>query len=126
VPGSIQRPPGSFGRKAYCSWLQSTVGDRMPRVAERPVKSELRLGVMGAGRWGRHWVRVCHGLSGARLAAVCDRDPLRTSGLSSGYPAAAWYAMAEDMLKHAELDAVVIATPTSSHAALANLALDHG
>ena len=37
--------------------------------------SRLRLGVIGAGAWGKNHVRTAAGLGDAQLAAVCDADP---------------------------------------------------
>jgi predicted dehydrogenase len=36
--------------------------------------SRLKLGVVGAGTWGRNHVRTAASLADAELAAVCDTD----------------------------------------------------
>ncbi len=117
------------GRRAfandYCSGPVSPVGSgRMQRSDD--LNRELALGVVGAGRWGRHWVRVASELSGARLAAVCDADPSRRAQLVPAGQQAAWFGSFGELLdqKRVRVDALIIATPTSSHATLALAALD--
>src|SRR6187551_1323999 len=88
--------------------------------------ADVALGVIGVGRWGRHWARVCNDVLGGRLVALCDSNPARRPDLPAAAQSAAWYSSAEQMVAEADLDAVVIATPTTSHAPLALLALDRG
>lgn len=87
---------------------------------------ELALGVVGVGRWGRHWARVCSDVSGGRLVAVCDANPARRSELPAVSGNIPWFSSAEQMLTEVPLDAVVIATPARSHAPLALMALERG
>lgn len=98
----------------------------MPELTSTSTRPEMALGVVGAGRWGRHWVRVCGGLRAARLAAVCDRDATRERALGRVGTAVPWFETPEAMLRHCRLDAVVVATPTSSHAEVALAALAAG
>lgn len=87
---------------------------------------ELALGVVGVGRWGRHWARVCTDVVGGRLVALCDVDPARRSDLAGAPKDVPWFTSAEQMVDEGQLDAVVIATPARSHAPLALMALDRG
>lgn len=87
---------------------------------------ELCLGVVGVGRWGRHWARVCTDVMGGRLVALCDSNPARPSELPAVAGGVPWFTSAEQMLEEVTLDAVVIATPARSHAPLALTALDRG
>lgn len=88
--------------------------------------AELALGVIGVGRWGRHWARVCTGVAGGRLVALCDADPGRSKEIAAASDHVPWFTSAERMMDQVQLDAVVIATPARSHAPLALLALDRG
>jgi predicted dehydrogenase len=88
--------------------------------------ADVALGVIGVGRWGRHWARVCNDVVGGRLVAVCDSNPARRADLPAAAHSAAWFSSAEQMVREVDLDAVVIATPTTSHAPLAILALEVG
>lgn len=87
---------------------------------------ELALGVVGVGRWGRHWARVCTDVAGGRLVALCDANPARRSELAGAASEVPWFTSAEQMVANVALDAVVIATPARSHAPLALMALDRG
>lgn len=78
--------------------------------------------MVGCGAWGRNLVRTCAELE--VLGAVVDADPA-----AAQREAAAWNVPAlplAHVLDDARLDAVVVATPAPTHAALCRLALDHG
>lgn len=87
---------------------------------------ELALGVVGVGRWGRHWARVCTDVVGARLVAVCDSNPAQRTELPARAGQAPWFTSADQMVAEVQLDGLVIATPARSHATLALMALDRG
>lgn len=103
-----------------------------PRLTTRGMQGsvaaagELTLGVVGVGRWGRHWARVCNELQGARLGALCDVEPGRRDDLAPSFLGVPWFESLELMLGRSKLDAVVVATPTSSHASIALGALEAG
>ena len=50
--------------------------------------TRLKVGVVGAGAWGRNHVRTVAGLAEAELAAVCDTDPKVRERVSRQYPGA--------------------------------------
>ncbi len=79
--------------------------------------TRLRVGVIGAGAWGRNHVRAVAGLAEAELAAVCDADAKVREGLARQYPTAHVTADVADMLSRT--DAVVIASPAATHARFA-------
>jgi predicted dehydrogenase len=82
-----------------------------------------RVGVIGAGRWGWNLVRTLHALE--VLHAVADpRDEVRDR-VSVEYPDVLVLATHQDLLSSG-VDAVVIATPASTHAVLAIEALRAG
>lgn len=86
--------------------------------------SPLRLGVIGAGAWGKNHVRTAAVLAGAELSAVCDtRDAVRQA-VSRQYPAVFVTADATALLER--VDAVIIASPAKTHAALARAAIAAG
>jgi predicted dehydrogenase len=72
----------------------------------------LNVGVIGVGYLGRHHARVYSGLEGVRLAAVSDTDEAALNEVSGKYGCRA-YTDYKDMLK--DVDALSIATPTSTH-----------
>ena len=86
---------------------------------------ELRIGLIGLGTMGRNHLRVLRGLSGVRLAAIADPDDAALAAATDGSTAQA-FSEPMSMLSEAELDAVVIASPTTSHHPLTLAALDRG
>ena len=86
---------------------------------------EMRVGLIGLGSMGRNHLRVLGGLPGVRLAAIADLDgaALAAAAVDSG---AAVFAEPMTMLAEAELDAVVIAAPTTSHLRLTLAAVERG
>ena len=84
------------------------------------------MAVIGCGRWGRNHIRVFSGLSGARLVAAADIDgnPLRP--LRSGFPRMQIERDYRKLLENRQVEAVVIATPTSTHFPIARQALQSG
>ena len=84
----------------------------------------LRVGVVGAGAWGRNHVRTIAGLAEAELAAVCDTDTKVRERLARQYPAALVTADFAALL--GAVDAVIVASPAATHAAVAQQAIAAG
>src|SRR5262245_27366968 len=87
--------------------------------------SPARVGLIGLGTMGRNHLRILSARDDARLVAIADpvADALEPAASSTG---AQGYAEPLAMLAEAELDAVVIAAPTTTHHALALAALERG
>ena len=83
--------------------------------------TRLRVGVVGAGAWGRNHVRVLAGMPEVELAAVCDANPEVRAGLVQQYPGIHVTDTYRDLLERVE--AVVIAAPAREHAAMALAAI---
>jgi predicted dehydrogenase len=79
--------------------------------------SRLKLGVVGAGAWGRNHVRTVATLPEAELTAVCDRDPKVRDRVARQYPVTHVTADLADLLPR--VDAVIVASPATTHAQLA-------
>ena len=86
----------------------------------------VRVAVVGLGYWGPNLVRNFHELGTADVVGVCDERPERRDLIARRYPAVTSYAEYGAMLENDEIDAVAIATPVSSHFALASAALGAG
>ena len=86
--------------------------------------TRLKLGVIGAGAWGRNHVRTAAALAEAELAAVCDIDADKRAWLARQYPSAHVTGDAEDFLGRVE--AVIIAAPAATHARLALRCIEAG
>ncbi|MBI2763955.1 MAG: Gfo/Idh/MocA family oxidoreductase [Chloroflexi bacterium] len=86
---------------------------------------EVRVGLAGLGSMGRNHLRVIGTRSNARLVAVADpiAELLASATEQTG---AAGFAEPLAMIAQAELDAVVIAAPTTAHLSLALAAIERG
>lgn len=88
------------------------------------MRDALPIGLIGCGRIAeRFYLGAFERVPEARLAAVADPDPARREVLMSRTPGCAGYASAEELLAQARVSALVIASPTATHATLAALAL---
>src|SRR5712691_9151908 len=88
---------------------------------------ELRFGVIGWGYWGPKIARNLEALPHAMVTMIADRDPARLVALSVNHYQS-WVRKtdsAEEVFL-SDVDAVVIATPVSTHFQLAKAALLHG
>ena len=86
---------------------------------------ELRVGLAGLGAMGRNHLRILSGRPDIRLAAIADPVP---DALVWARAQSAAQAFAEPlaMIAEADLDAVVIAAPTTAHVPLALAAIERG
>ena len=86
----------------------------------------VRTAVIGLGYWGPNLVRNLAELDAAELVAVCDLDPERLAVVGRRYPAVRRTTDVEDVISSDEVDAVLIATPVSTHYPLGMAALRAG
>jgi len=86
----------------------------------------VRVGVVGLGYWGPNLARNFAALPCCELVWVCDADPAARESARDRFPGVAVAADLEELLDDRSLDAVVIATPVPSHAALAARVLAAG
>jgi len=84
----------------------------------------LKIGVVGAGAWGRNHVRTVAGLADAELAAVCDIDPKTRERVARQYPGTLVTGDVAALL--GAVDAVIVASPAATHATVALQAIDAG
>jgi predicted dehydrogenase len=80
--------------------------------------------VAGLGPWGSNLARNFHEL--AELVWLCDEDESRLRAAAGRYPAARAAEGFDEVLEAPDVDAVVVATPVPTHAALARRALAAG
>jgi predicted dehydrogenase len=97
----------------------------MPSTWRPAGERELRVGLAGLGSMGRNHLRLLSARPDARLTAVADPVPaaLAAATESSG---AQGFAEPLAMIAEAELDALVIAAPTTAHVPLALGAIRRG
>ncbi|GAB2755196.1 Gfo/Idh/MocA family protein [Nocardioides pakistanensis] len=84
----------------------------------------LRVGVVGCGYWGSKHVRALMSLESVAQVAVIEPSAERGDAIIRIFPTIRRFETLEQALPH--IDAVVIATPPSTHAPLALQAIGHG
>jgi predicted dehydrogenase len=81
------------------------------------------VGVIGYGYWGPNLVRNFSEVPGSRVVAVSDLRQERLENAKARYPAIATSTDPRELIANPAVDAVIIATPVSSHYELAMEAL---
>ncbi len=84
------------------------------------------LAVIGAGHWGPNLIRNFHSGLASRVKYVVDTRPQRLDTLKARYPDVQMTGELDAVLADPEVQAVVIATPTDTHAALCKRAMEAG
>jgi len=87
------------------------------------IGERLKIGVVGAGAWGRNHVRTVAGLAEGELAAVCDTDPRSASAWRASIPGAGDGGRGGVA---GVVDAVIVASPAATHATVARQAVEAG
>jgi predicted dehydrogenase len=90
------------------------------------VRTPVTVGVIGLGAWGPNLVRVFDELPGADLRWICDSSSAAVLRAKAHVRAARATASVDELLADESLDAVVVATPPSTHYPLARRAVDAG
>ncbi|MFP6604955.1 MAG: Gfo/Idh/MocA family oxidoreductase, partial [Myxococcota bacterium] len=86
----------------------------------------IRVAVIGAGHWGPNLIANFHDRQRSEVAWVIDRDASRRQAVGLRFPDIRVSDDATHAFGDASVDAVVIATPTSTHFDLARQALEAG
>lgn len=86
----------------------------------------IRVGVIGYGYWGPNLVRNFSEAPGCEVAVVSDLREERLAQVRKRYPAVRTTTAVDDVYAATDVDAVVIATPVSTHYDLASRAIKAG
>lgn len=93
-------------------------------VTEAP---RVRVGVVGTSHFvARVHLPLLQSHPQAEVVAICGRTPARRDGLAMAHQIPQQFAHYSEMLSHAKLDAIVIATPDDLHAPMTLAALGAG
>jgi predicted dehydrogenase len=84
------------------------------------------IGVIGAGHWGPHLIRNFNDHLSSQVLWVAEMDQTRRKAISERFPTTAVTAEIDDVLEDDRVDALVVATPTSTHASIVRQALEAG
>lgn len=97
----------------------------LPTAADRTHTAALGIALIGCGRWGANHARAAIEAEGVTLVGVVESDKNRREAASLSYGVTSWASLS-DALDDPAVEAVVIATPAPTHAALAHAALNGG
>jgi predicted dehydrogenase len=86
----------------------------------------VRIGVVGLGYWGPNLARNFSAIPGCELAWCCDASEERRSLAVRQFPGVRVAADIDELLEDETLDAIALATPVPTHAALAVRVLEAG
>src|SRR5436309_3124787 len=86
----------------------------------------VNVGVIGCGYWGPNLIRNMTKVKDCRLAMVADQRPDRLEAVRHLNPGMSLTTDANELIESNSVDAVVIATPISTHFPLAQTCLEHG
>jgi predicted dehydrogenase len=87
---------------------------------------DIEVGVIGYGYWGPNLIRNLMETDGAVVASCADLRPDRRALIQRRHPTLKVTDSAEAIIDDANIDAVVIVTPVSTHHELAKRALERG
>lgn len=85
--------------------------------------STLKVAIIGCGYWGQNLIRNFYEVEGAELKTVCDLEEKALNKVRRRFPTVQLSQSFDEILTDPGLDAVVIATPISTHYAFAEKAL---
>jgi predicted dehydrogenase len=88
--------------------------------------NKLRIGVVGFGYWGPNIVRNFDGIDGAKVVTICDKRPESLSRATKTFPNIRTTSDCNDIMNAADIDAVAVITPVSTHFDLAKKAIQNG
>ena len=88
--------------------------------------SKVNLAIVGYGYWGPNLVRNYLEVPGAWIEVVCDEQSHQLEKAHARYPSLPLTQSYDDVLGSDAVDAVVLATPISTHFPLAKAALEAG
>jgi predicted dehydrogenase len=86
----------------------------------------VNLGIIGYGYWGPNLVRNFFAAKNCCIKSVADARPERLEQLAKVFPTIRAVRDAKEVINDPEIDAVIIATPVSTHFTLARKALAEG
>lgn len=86
---------------------------------------KIKVAVIGLGKMGLSHLAMINALDDFEVVAICDSAAM-VGGVIEKYGALKYVADFADVLKMPQLDAIVVATPTTTHAPMVRQALERG
>jgi predicted dehydrogenase len=86
----------------------------------------LKVAVVGCGVWGMNYLRVFSELPDSVVVGACDQSDERLALVHKRFPSVRLFGVLQQVLYDPEIEAVVIATPATTHYEIARECLRHG
>lgn len=86
----------------------------------------LGVGIIGCGYWGPNLIRNFCALSSCKVIGICDQRQERTAFIKNNHPELKVFDSDDDLIADPAIDAVVVATPVSTHFRLGKAVLESG
>lgn len=104
------------------------VGSSLPLIGKNLNfgSEKVNIGVVGTGSRGTGLITLMNEIEGLEVVACCDIIPFRLKEGLALAPKAKGYRHLHDLLANPQIDAIIIATPFSTHAAVAMNSLRAG
>lgn len=96
---------------------------RRYKVTPAKPSSVVRVGIIGCGYWGPNLIRNFHEIPSAEIIAICDSREERLRPFHRKFPTVKLSTRYQDLLSNPLIDAIVVATPVSTHYEIARRAL---
>ncbi|HOJ30396.1 MAG TPA: Gfo/Idh/MocA family oxidoreductase [bacterium] len=90
---------------------------------DKSITNKAQIGVIGGGYWGKNLIRVFYQLG--VLKFICDSNEELMANYRNNYPDVFFTTQPEELIKKNDIDAIVIATPASTHYSIAKISLEH-
>ena len=86
----------------------------------------IKTAVLGYGYWGPNLVRNLKKLSGVSIESIVDLDEKKRKRVGEDFPSIQVSSNSDDIINDPNIDAIVVATPPSTHFDLAYKSLNSG
>jgi predicted dehydrogenase len=90
------------------------------------INSLIKIGLIGAGRWGPNVIGAIKRLNDAKLIKVADPNIEALTNLNKRFPGIITCSAPSEIFKDDEVDAVAICTPVETHTELVKSAIESG
>lgn len=101
-------------------------GGRTQNGWDADLGQPIKIGIIGCGYWGPNHIRNFQALKNCDVVAAADLTEVRLHHVAEHYPDLKLTSDADEILSDDSIDAVVISTPTHTHAALVERSLSAG
>jgi predicted dehydrogenase len=99
------------------------VAQQPDRIAPASAANAIGVAIIGAGYWGPNLIRNFSSSGFFKVNTVCDWSAASLASVAMRYPGVCTTSDLDEVLKSPAVDAIAIATPTSSHYTIARQAL---